>query len=54
MDGQPIHHLVQSKPPPDGRKQLGLCLREAFPVGEAGSFTSLIGAIGDDRGRARR
>lgn len=54
MDGQPLRNPGQRRPPPDGRKQIGLCLREAFPVGDAGSFTSLIEAIGDNGGRARR
>lgn len=54
MEGGPIRKLSQRRPPPDGRKQLGLCLREAFPVGDSGSFTSLIEAIGDSGGKARR
>lgn len=50
---------VQPHPPhsddrsafPDTRRQAGQCLHLAFAVGSSGSFTSLLGAIGDDTGK---
>jgi hypothetical protein len=44
----PKPRVKKRRPSPDTRKQIALCLRHAFPVGDAGSFTSLLQAIGDD------
>lgn len=36
---------------PDNRWQIGQCLRHAFAVGDGGSFTTLLQAIGNDTAR---
>ncbi|MDQ3470843.1 MAG: hypothetical protein M3428_00420, partial [Pseudomonadota bacterium] len=46
----PIRHSDERSPSPDSRRHIGQCLRHAFAVGDAGSFTSLLDAIGDDTG----
>ena len=38
----------------DSRRQIGECLRNAFAVGDLGSFTSLLQAIGEDAAQAVR
>lgn len=54
MNLVPIRDLGPQTPQSDRRKELGLCLRAAFPVGDAGSFTSLLQALGESTPRQRR
>jgi hypothetical protein len=53
-----VHPLIlysdERSPSPDSRRQVGRCLRHAFAVGDAGSFTSLLQAIGNDTGKTTR
>ena len=53
MDG-PVPRWRNPKRPAaaESRRRIGLCLRQAFPVGDEGSFTSLLQAIGEDTGKA--